>query len=135
MNEPYQRVHSQDQSNSTLYRNIAVDVGAGLAITGAIDGLGIYRNKKATTPEQKELVYQQHYADSNVKAVSQNLNELTQASFGRNLVPEKAFDGKIGSKVGKIPVFNASSKWGRITGYGGSILGGALTGSLRTTDE
>jgi hypothetical protein len=131
-NQPYQRVNTQEENNSTLYRNMAMDAGINVSIAGAMDAFGVFQHKSAKTPAEKKRVHDMYFKDYSVKETAGQLNDLTDAYFDKRPIPEKFFDGKVGSKIGKLPVPNSSSKLGRIVGYGGGLLGGMVTGAIRT---
>lgn len=124
MNEPYNRVHKQENSNSTLYTNIGTDIGIGLGTAAAIDGYGVYSKKTAKTPMQIQHVKDNYYTDYNVKQIA---DQLGTKFFEK--------EGKVRNAIGKLPIYGPSTTKGRIFNYGTAIGAGLLTGALRTNKE
>lgn len=108
MNEPYQRVHKQEDSNSTL-GTIAKHIGFNVAASGAFEGATILGAKKINKTK--------HPVASDV------FN-----SMAYNYDPE---DGK----YMKYVKAGAATKQGRILNYGGSVIGGLLTGAIASSSQ
>lgn len=141
-NQPYQRVNTQEDNNNTLYKNMAIDVGVNLAVAGAFDAAGIFSLKKAQTPEQRQQVIDNYYTDRRLTNATKFA--ASQISPGEKVGPlpvgkmthginDFVNRGGIVTKVAHhMPVMSSSSKWGRIAGYGGGLIGGMFSGAIRT---
>ena len=106
MNEPYQKVHRNEDSNSTL-GSIAKYTGINLAISGATE-LGIVAGAKYVN-EQKHP-----NAHSFLNAGAYNKGE--------------------GGRVMSALTSGVATKKGRIVNYGMSAVGGILAGALASRE-
>jgi|GEM_PF-4785382 len=125
-NQPIQRIHAQEDSNSTLYRNIGVHVGLGVAMQAGQEMTlqTLYRSTK--NPKLKESLRTALYVDSNIQE-SGIVNPITGTNYYA-----KMKEGKLKNLIGKIPVYGQSTFKGRALGYGMAVGGGILSGILQT---
>lgn len=108
MNEPYQHVHKQEDSNSTI-GTISKHISASLAMSAAIEGGSVLLAKKINGqkhPQGKEFFHNLAYAKGS----------------GNNRLMKGLTSG-------------VSTKAGRIANYGGSVIGGLLTGTISSSQN
>lgn len=107
MNEPYSRVHSQEDSNNTL-GSIGRHTAINLAFAGAAEA-GIY---------------------AGAKHINQTKHPLASQTF-----KDMAHHPGQGGKVMSALTAGSSTKKGRMVNYGGSVIGGILMGSLESRGQ
>ena len=125
-NQPIQRINRQEDNNSTLYRNIAMHVGTGVAFQAGQEVILHTMYRKAKDPAVKESLHTALYVDSTVEKMG-IVNPITGTDYYAKLK-----DGKLKRAIGKISVFGQSTWKGRALGYGMAIGGGILSGALQT---
>lgn len=127
MNEPYQRVHTQQDSNRSLYQNMALAVSVNVGIE-ALQEIGMqtaYRVAKRTNNNGlRNMLHNSLYIDSKVKDTG-IVNPITGTNYYKKLPKNK-----LTHALGELPVFGMSTAKGRALRYGWAITGGLLGGTL-----
>lgn len=129
MNEPIQQIHRREDSNSTLYRNMGIQVGVGLASQAVMEGALHGVHKYTTNDKIKQATHNALFVDGNVKSTG-IVNPVTGTNYY-----DKLPEGRIKNVIGKIPAFGQSTLRGRAFGYGGAVVGGLIGGAIQTKAE
>ncbi len=102
MNEPYQRVHSQEESNSTI-GTIARNIGINMSIAGAIEASSV----------------------AGAKYINSEKHPALQQLFYNN-----AYSPGMNNKFLRPFTAGSATKTGRIVNYGTAIGTGLMSGLL-----